>query len=80
MSGQPVLELRGESRLDAAAEDVDGVLGAVHKVVDALVHAVEVLAGREEAVEVEDLAAVVAQVLEEHALGVAQVEEVERLG
>ena len=79
LAGQLILELGREGRLDAATEDVDGVLGTVHQVIDALGHPVEVLAGREEAVEVEKFAAVVAQVLEEDTLGVAKVEEVERL-
>lgn len=80
LAGEFDPELGHKGGSDAATENIDGVLGAVDKVVDALVHTVEVLAGRKEAVEVEDLVAVVAQVFEEHTLGVAQVEEVERLG
>ena len=45
-----------------------------------MVHTVEVLAGRKKAVEVEEFVSVVAQVLEEHTLGMAQVEEVKSLG
>lgn len=78
--GDAVIETEQEGFFDAAAFLVDGVFCRVDDGEDAAAHLVDILTVGDEHIQLGKFDAVVAQVLEHHAFGVAQIEEVEGFG
>ena len=78
--GQIIAEPAHKGGADAAALFIDGIAGGVNQIVNALLHLSRVITVRYKTVNLQQLLAVVHQLLEPQPFGMAQEEEIDHLG